>query len=451
MQLRAGHRVVLRRARITGTLNLDGVDTVRRLFECHDCTFSGPVSAHDVIFDRTVDLSGTTFARRVDFTGATFHAPALFRAAVAEDEGSGVQPSCRFQQVAVFSLAIFDDLASFGGSRFCATADFRDTRFADATFSNAGFLRRAEFDRAAFRGTALFNDAHFARHASFEEADLRVRADFARAHFNDGADFADARFASGASFLVTRFSVEHPSEIDESATFQDAVAGGDLDFTFAEFHRQIALFSGLVSSGSLIFRDAEFDDESGVSMDRLQSRDLVLEVDAVKGITDPGQQLAVLGMIEDSAKARNDLKTANDAQYQIRVLRSHDYNAFWAFNDYVFYRGVAGYFVRPLRPVLVLIAIVTAVALVRMRSRLRDAPDLEAPRRSWRPSGAPARAAARRSSHACSTRSPSRVQVARSRRRGRALPALRGRDLPPAPRLRADRVGQLRSDASPDG
>lgn len=381
-QLRAGHRVVLRGVRITGALNLDGVDTVRRLFECHDCTFVGPVSAHDVIFDRTVDLSGTTFSRGVDFTGATFHAPALFRASVAQVEASGVEPSCRFRRVAVFSLAIFDDLASFGGARFCATAEFLDTRFADATFSNAGFLR-AEFDRAAFRGAALFNDAHFARHASFEEADFRVRADFARAHFNDGADFADTRFASGASFLVTRFSVAHPATVDESATFQDAVAGGDLDFTFAEFHRQLALFSGLVSSGSLVFRDAEFDDEAGVSMDRLQARDLVLDVNAVKGISDPEQQLAVLGMIEDSAKARNDLKTANDAQYQIRVLRSHTYSAFWAFNDYVFYRGAAGYFVRPLRPVLVLIALVTVVALVRTRSKLRETPKPEARAGSW--------------------------------------------------------------------
>lgn len=388
-QLRAGHRVVLKRATVTGPFDLDTIDTVRRLFECHGCTFRGEVSAHDVIFERTLDLSGSTFAKTVDFTGATFRAPALFRAAVSESEPSDAEAKCRFRKDAVFSLAVFGDLVSFGRSTFCGAADFRDTRFSDATFSGARF-QIAEFDRASFRGVALFNDAHFAAHASFEEADFRLRADFARARFKDGGDYAGTRLAEGASFLVARFSVipsKQERDID-AATFQDAVSSGDLNFTFASFNNEIATFSGLVSSGSLVLRDAEFDPVGGVNMDRLQVRDLILDIDAVKGISEDEQRRAVLGMIESSAKERGDLQTANDAHYELRKLRSHDYSPVWAAADYVFYRGVAGYFVRPLRPLIVLAAIAIMVALLRTRARgtAPDEPTTRSPARTrtWR-------------------------------------------------------------------
>jgi uncharacterized protein YjbI with pentapeptide repeats len=363
-ELRAGHRIVLKDVTVKGPVDLGDIDKVQRLFECHGCTFENRLSAHDVIFDRTLDLSGSTFEAEVDFTGAVFHAPALFRAEVSDEGAARATRPCRFRKPTVFSLAVFDDLVSFGRTRFCAGADFRDTRFSDATFSGTWF-KTAAFARASFRGAALFNDAHFDGHGSFEEADFRLRADFARARFSDGGDFHAARFGQGASFLVSKFSVK---DADEAASFQDAVSSGDLNFTFATFSGEIATFSGFVSSGSLLFRDAEFDDANGMTMDQLQVRDLVLDVAAVKGISEKKQRSAVLGMIEESAKQRGDLATANDAHYKLRELRSEGYNAFWAALDYVFYRGIAGYFVRPLRPLLVLAVIATLVALVRTRA-----------------------------------------------------------------------------------
>jgi uncharacterized protein YjbI with pentapeptide repeats len=364
--LKAGHRLVLRDVTIKGRLDLGEIDTVQRLFECHDCTFTGPLLAHDVIFERTIDLSGSTFASRVNFTGATFRAPALFRAAVTE-ESSGSKPPCRFKKAASFSLAVFDDLASFDRSRFCGPADFRDAKFSDATFSGSWFTS-ASFARASFQGTALFNDAHFAEHASFDEADFRPRADFARTEFADTADFAETRFGEGASFLVSSFSVTKAkgASAEEAATFQDATSSGDLNFTFATFDGGIATFSGLVSSGSLMLHDAEFGAD-GVAMDQLQVRQLILDVDAVGGISDKTQRTDVLRMIEESAKERQDLPTANDAHYALRKLRSQDYGPVLRGLDYVFYRGVAGYFVRPLRPIVVLLVIVTLVALLRLR------------------------------------------------------------------------------------
>jgi len=368
-QLRAGQRIALARITVTGPVDLNNIDTVRRTFECHQCNFTGPISAHDVIFQRTFDLSGSTFKAAVDFTGARFQGPALFRAALPAEESPSARLPCRFRKSAVFSLAVFDDLVSFSHTRFCGRADFRDTRFSDSTFSSARFAN-AEFMRAAFRGITLFNDAQFQDHASFEEADFRLRADFARAGFLDGGDFAVSRFGGGASFLAADFNVnKNDHRVDEAATFQNAVSTGDLNFTFATFESQLANFADLVSSGSLVFSDATFDKNSGFTLDRLQVQNLALDVGAVNGIYDASERIGVLKKIEESAKERGDIATANNAHYQMRVLASQHYNDLWRGLDLIFYRGIAGYLVRPLRPLLVLAGLAALVAFIRMRSR----------------------------------------------------------------------------------
>jgi uncharacterized protein YjbI with pentapeptide repeats len=371
-QLRSGHRVILNGVAITGALDLGGIERVRSIFECHDCTFSRSLSAHHVIFERTLDLSGSTFRKSVDFTGARFEGPALFRAGLSEEDALGRTPPCRFRGPASFSLTVFDDVVSFASTRFCAQADYRDARFADASFSRARFTT-ATFARSSFRGGALFNDAHFTHHASYEEADFRGRTDFARSEFNDGADFAATRFSEGASFLAAKFRVSQKDGADEAISLEDAVSSGDLDFMFAKFRKEIATFSGLVAAGSLVLRDAEFDPANGVNMNRMQVRDLVLDVDSVNSVNDRSEQIAVLKMIEDSAKERDDLATANDAHYRLRELKSASYSSFWGALDYVFYRGVAGYLVRPLRPLLVLVGLAAIVALFRMGRRRAQA------------------------------------------------------------------------------
>jgi uncharacterized protein YjbI with pentapeptide repeats len=399
-QLQAGHRVVMRRVAFIGAVNLNNVPEVRGTFECHSCVFKGPVTAHDVVFDRLVDLAGSRFDDAVDFTGARFDGPALFRAAL--DEGL-TSSACRFRKDATFALAAFEDVASFGETDFCGEADFRDARFSDATFSHSSF-GVARFERAAFRGSALFNDVTFAAHASFEETDFRTRADFARSEFENGADFGAARFGGGASLLATTFSVEDardqkaenrrrkrqgkPEEpiVGEAALFQDAVSGGDINLTFAQFERKTANFSDFLCGGSLNLDRATFIFGASLNLERLQARALVLDVEAVDEISDRAERLVVLREIEDSAKARGDVGTANDAHYRSRELMSEEYGSFRRGLDLVFYRGVAGYLVRPFRPLLVLLALAAMFAALRMR-------ELRKPRRV--PSAAP-RGVARR-------------------------------------------------------
>src|SRR4029450_6921283 len=75
---------------------------------------------------------------------------------------------------------------------------------------------------------------------------------------------------------------------------------------------------------------------------------------------------SVLGLIESSAKARDDLAHANQAHYARQALKSRQYAGWLHFLDFVFYRGIAGYFVRPFHPVVALLALASIFPLLRM-------------------------------------------------------------------------------------
>ncbi len=379
--LRSGQAVVLDGRTIVGPFRLSSDDVVRSVFKCRDCTFTGPVSAADVVFERTFDVSGATFERTVDFRGAIFRGPALFRAEHIERSECGPQTQTNvFEQPVDFSLAVFENFASFAAMDFNAPVTFRDARFSDTTFLWTCFRQGSSFDDTSFRGATLFGDSTFQESGSFVGASFRGRADFARAKFEDGAKFRNARFSESASFLAAQF---YAKSADEVATFQSVSSVSDLNFTFANFAGELATFSNLVSSAALNLRDAEFH-KSQIAMDRLQVGDLVLDVDAVKQV-DEGTQEPVLRSIEESAKAREDLATANDAHYELQVLESKQRRPFWRALDVVFYRGVAGYLVRPLHPIIVLTGLVALAAVLRMvsaRRRSRPRPLYEPPR--WR-------------------------------------------------------------------
>lgn len=395
---------------VRGPVNLEAADVVAGLFRCRSCTFRNRVSAPDVTFARTLDLSGSTFERDVSFRGATFQAPALFGTAAIDETGRGGEQPTSFRRDMDFSLAFFEEFASFRRSAFIGTANFEDTRFSDVTFARASFNAEARFAQVSFRGAALFfrtlfgNGARSASpssadpgrwRATFEDSDFRGRTDFSRAFFYGGATFTRAQLAEGALFLDTSFST---GSTEEAAKFQSLASAGDLNFTFASFeHAQrspaglsasfVAVFSELVCARSLVLRDAEIGDNERITMSRLQVGDLVMDVEDVRHVANPDDRRAVLQTIEESAKARGDLDIANDAHYALRVLREQSYSPLGRALDYVFYRGIAGYFVRPIRPVLVLVLLVTVAAAIRAgRTRGSHTPPGNRPspgRRVW--------------------------------------------------------------------
>jgi hypothetical protein len=106
-----------------------------------------------------------------------------------------------------------------------------------------------------------------------------------------------------------------------------------------------------------------------------------MDVGAVRTVVAPGGRKRVLQLIEAGAKARGDLGVANDARFSLEVIESREEPLWRRVPNVVFYRLVAGYFVRPLHPIAALLLLVASVALVRTAGRTSAASRLA--RRLW--------------------------------------------------------------------
>src|SRR5919197_1270003 len=106
------------------------------------------------------------------------------------------------------------------------------------------------------------------------------------------------------------------------------------------------------------FEDAQFPPRPSVVMADFSAVDLRMSVGTVIQSVQHDERRAILRLIERSAKSRGDLGTANDAHYAQEVLTSNAYPWPRRSLDFAFYRLVAGYFVRPLRPLTAFVVLV---------------------------------------------------------------------------------------------
>ena len=265
------------------------------------------------------------------------------------------------------SLATFSDLVALENAVFSRKVDFTLARFGtDAVFAG-GTARHATFARAVFRGPADFSGFTFDGPATFGGAQFADHADFGVTSFIGRVVFDRVRFGKGATFVGATFLEAKPDEGDDSLF--GVQADGDLNFAFADFGRP-AGFEYVVVTGTMSFSDARlpqapalhFSDVSAGSFDM----DVNAAVDAVRHDRTTEDLPDVLKWIESSAKAKDDLAAANDAHFARQVLRSDDYMAPLRQIDFIFYRTIAGYFVRPFRPLIVLLALASIVTLGRM-------------------------------------------------------------------------------------
>jgi hypothetical protein len=408
--LQTGKRVVLVGTTIEGALDLSAIDVVRQPFECRGCTLNGGLLASDVTFARTLDLSGARIVGRLDAAGAIFNGPVLF--------GAVPRPAL-LHGGADFSLAVFNDLATFAGAslqgeaaftlaKFHGDASFAGAAFAKADFDNTSFSGPADFDASTFAQPSVFAGASFAARAGFREASFSSSAsflgsvfsgvaDFTQAEFGGGATFDVAQFVSNASFLKATFMGTAPGL---AASFVGTGASGDVDFSFASFQMPqplsavtgggpagttsdgaaaapdvvplVASFFGLASAGTVSFRSAAFEPGYAIQMNDISAKGLVMTIGTAGSVADgpddvtKEQQRHVLELIQASAKGRGDLGRANDAYFRLRTLVSRGYS--WPHKyllDIPFYRGIGGYLVEPLNPLLTLVALGAGFALLR--------------------------------------------------------------------------------------
>ncbi len=347
---------------IDGRLDFRPLESVGHAFACRDCNFTGPVIGSDTTFERAFDVGGAQLNQPVRMSRAVFEGPAVF----------GMPPGSRvslFSQTSDFGLARFKGLATFEGTNFTGSSRFALARFeGNAIFSGGTFLASADFARVSFGGVADFRGAWFYDSASFDEGEFAGLADFALSHFFRRAAFSRARFGGTGRFFGAQFI--YPAANDFSADFQQAT--GDMDFSSAQVGGGVTFRRA--SAGRLSFARAIFFASRQAVFTDASSPNLVMDVGTVDEAVQPSDRIAVLGMVEASAKARNDLSVANDAHYDLASLRSDAYWWPWRMLDRGFYGGIAGYFVRPFRPMVVLLVLAAILAVARTVAKSRASP-----------------------------------------------------------------------------
>jgi uncharacterized protein YjbI with pentapeptide repeats len=369
--------------------------TVTQPFECTACTFRGPFIGHDAVFKRLVDLSGSTFKRQVNLKGAVFEAPVLF----GSPEGGA-----NFGSNADFTLVTFGDLADFETAKFAGTATFVLSRFrGDAIFAGvpleSGFEKEADFERASFSAAADFRQRSFAKSVDFRRVTFSGSSDFSGATFQADAEFNWTHFGRETTFLNATTSAGTVGMVLDNIR-----ADGPIDFRAANINGRLRVANsevpGLSFARANFCSDVGSKVECGLAVERVSSSDFFMDLGSIEhvnvGLPDnPADAPATtearkttLALIESSAKARGNLPLANDAHYRLQVLKSHDYS--WPFYvlDSVFYRMIAGYLVRPLHPIVTLLALALLISFLRVVILVPETPhDSEAPSRvrpGWR-------------------------------------------------------------------
>jgi hypothetical protein len=175
-----------------------------------------------VLFASSANFAGATFSGDASFRGATFSGEAWFDGATFSDWLSF--DGATFSDMAQFDGATFSDMAQFDGATFSGPALFAGATFSDkASFYGATFSGGAWFDGATFSGGVSFHRATFSDMARFDGATFSGPARFAGATFSDMAQFDGATFSGLARFDEATFSGE---ALFDSATFQGKVVFG---------------------------------------------------------------------------------------------------------------------------------------------------------------------------------------------------------------------------------
>ncbi len=203
-------------------------------------------------------FSGVTFAKEAVFWGSTFanasfeKASFLGQADFANTSFANASfSSASFEEPALFDEAIFRDNVSFEDALFAKDAFFSQALFSkNAYFNYSDFASYSYFPAAQFLGDALFSDVDFSGALDFSAATVAGRANFFQSRFNS-AGFSNAVFYGPVHFGLASFS--------GLSSFGEAVFADEANFNLARFS-QAAYFSGAEFRGLALFGLTKFED-----------------------------------------------------------------------------------------------------------------------------------------------------------------------------------------------
>ena len=237
-------------ARVSGSFALTNSTIINATFNgvtfAKDAVFWG-TSFGNASFDRASFLGMADFAntslQHASFLGTSFSRPVVFDG--TQFQGNVSFEDAEFHQDASFNDAVFDGVADFNYSRFDSYTYFSGAQFHQgALFSDVDFSGALDFSAAAFAATANFFQSRF-NTASFSDAVFSGPAQFGLAKFSGLSSFGEAVFASDAGFNLARFS--------DAAYFSGAEFQKDAFFGLIKF-QDIASFQGAKFDGDLNFK-----------------------------------------------------------------------------------------------------------------------------------------------------------------------------------------------------
>jgi hypothetical protein len=365
-----GRKIILRGVDVVGPISpglLSGLT-------CRSCTFFGPVgNGNGATLTKPVDLAGSRFLGNVDFADSTFLA--AVKCTNCLFLGRFTAAGATFAQSVDFRVTAFRRYVSFEGTKFAAPVAFTNCRFESFSAVGAVFSQSADFRGAEFQSLTLFEGAKFGNDALFVGAAFSGQTDFTDTTAQHAADFTQTFFQSFVTFHHAQFNESISfvaSELVGGGDFGFLVSGGNVDFSGSVMnsHRGRGfVFDFMTAKGAVDFSQAAVATGVQFEMENISASALKMSVSIVDHVDGYDQKVTILKQIQASAKASGDLNAQNDAEYELHVLASQKYALPLRILDFVFYRSIAGYFVRPLNPLIVWILFVAVMAGTRLARR----------------------------------------------------------------------------------
>ena len=338
----AGDPVELRGTLLRGDLAVPRTTRVMAPFRCRQCHLTGSFRAPEVVFGRALDLEGSVIDGEMDLSGTCFDDWANFDG--SRVVGPTLLRGARFAEALSAREARFGGTLSLDRARVDGPVSFARADFGDmAIFTGTEFAARADFGQSHYAAEARFEDVVFSGSATFSLAEFASRASFERAEFRAGGSFQFAHFAD--------VSLERAVAAD-TLSFDEAVVDGE------------ASLDGLTSSGEVSLDGIRAGPRS-LFVEQLSVERVSMDVDVVPAIRGRAAQLQMLRRLELTAKARGDLSTANDARFHRLSMKGEEKQGLARLADDA-NRLLAGYLVRPVRPITSFLGLLAAASIVRL-------------------------------------------------------------------------------------
>lgn len=336
------------------------VYAVKAPIEITDSIIHGTLEFGSAIFKDVVDFHGSVFDRDVCFTESVFKSRANFS-------------NAQFNGDARFLWSRFEGYSPFEKSRFAKHAFFGEAKFeGDAIFDGTQFNGDANFSEATFNGNAFFSEIGVGGETSFVKSKFFLNAYFLKANcgnvyfkeakFYEDADFTEARFYGNVYFNHSQFNGNTyfmESNFESNVSFLGANLLGHTLFLKSNLIGDLDLDLSRIYSMSLL--DANF--EMGSTISLKQSDFFKLEVRwpliSDKIVYDGPAYLALV-------KNYNNLgwfKDADKCYYRYRFIEGSNLKGISKFVD-LFARGIYGYGVHPLNPIIIGFGLFISSALI---------------------------------------------------------------------------------------